>query len=87
MKQKKLLIKTRGKIPHSLKLFLDYVGLKENEFNKILKPMQVYPYKHNFKKDFFKKTKDFSKWYKENKYDWYFDYGSGNITSLSNSLT
>ena len=63
---KKIISKNEGKIPHSLKLFLDYVGLKENEFNKILKPMQVYPYEHNFKKrKFSKKPKDFSKWYKE----------------------
>ena len=66
MRQKKIINKNEGKKPHSLKLFLDYVGLKENEFNKILKPMQVYPYKHNFKKKIFsKKPKDFSKWYKE----------------------
>ena len=32
---KKIISKNEGKIPHSLKLFLDYVGLKENEFNKI----------------------------------------------------
>ena len=63
---KKIINKNEGKKPHSLKLFLDYVGLKENEFNKILKPMQVYPYKHNLKKrKFSKKPKDFSKWYKE----------------------
>ena len=63
---KKIINKNEGKKPHSLKLFLDYVGLKENEFNKILKPMLVYTYNNNFKKKIFsKKTKDFSKWYKE----------------------
>lgn len=66
-KAKKIINKHEGKKPQSLKLFLKYVGLTENEFNKILKPMEVYPYKHNHKKTkSSKKTSDFNSWYKEN---------------------
>ena len=61
-------IKEEGKKPHSLELFLDYVGLTEEEFNSILRPMQVHPHQHNFKTNkFSKKTKDFESWYKEKK--------------------
>ena len=66
LKSAKKLINDEGKKPPSLEIFLDYVGLSEEEFNKILKPMQVYPHKHNFKSNkFAKKTKDFETWYKE----------------------
>ena len=64
---KKIINKHEGKKPQSLKLFLKYVGLTEKEFKKILKPMEVYPYKHNFNKEKnSKKPSDFDSWYKEN---------------------
>ena len=64
------------------------MGLKENEFNKILKPMQVYPYKHNFKKKIFSKNLKISlNGIKKISMIGILNYGSGNITSLSNSLT
>ena len=63
----KKLIKEEGKKPPSLKIFLNYLGITEKEFNDILKPMQVYPHKHNFKSTKkAKKTKDFDTWYQEN---------------------
>ena len=63
---KKLIDEFEGKKPESLKIFLKYVGLTEKEFFNILKPMQVYPHKYDFKDvKIAKKTKDFSTWYNE----------------------
>lgn len=60
------LIKHEGKKPQSLKIFLDYVGLNEEEFNKICESMSVPPYKHDFMtNEFAEKTWDYDEWYKE----------------------
>ena len=60
------LIKHEGKKPQSLKIFLDYIGLNEEEFNKICQSMSVPPYKHDFKtNEFAEKTWDYDEWYKE----------------------
>lgn len=56
-----------GKKPQSLKIFLKYIGISEKQFFKILKPMQIYPHKYNFKNiKLANKTKDFDSWYNEN---------------------
>jgi N-acetyl sugar amidotransferase len=61
-------IKFEGARPPSLDIFLDYLGLNEDEFNKICKSMSIPPYEHNFKSNkHANKTKDFNKWYKEKK--------------------
>ena len=52
-----------GKRPPSLDIFLQYVGLSENQFNEILAEHIVYPYSHNFSNvEFGKKTNDYDKW-------------------------
>ncbi len=52
-----------GKRPPSLDIFLQYVGLSENEFNDILAEHMVYPYSHNFSNvEIGKKTNDYDKW-------------------------
>jgi len=62
------LIKHEGKKPQSLQIFLDYVGLNEEEFNKICQSMSVPPYKHDFiTNQFAEKTWDYDEWYKEKK--------------------
>ena len=62
------LIKMEGQKPHSLQLFLEYVGMTEQEFNKVVSTMIVYPNKPNFETNkLAKKTHDFDKWYRENK--------------------
>ena len=59
-----------GKRPPSLDLFLDYIGIDENEFNEILHDHAVSPYKHDFSNlQNGKKLKDFSDWSKDGKMD------------------
>ena len=63
----KLIKEFEGKKPQSLKIFLKYIGLSEKQFFKILKPMQIYPHKYNFKNiKLANKTKDFDTWHNEN---------------------
>ena len=59
-------LKEEGKRPPSLDIFLDIMGMTEDEFNKIPKSMAVPPYKHNFgSNEVAKKPKDFEDWYSE----------------------
>ena len=60
-------VKEEGKKPPSLEIFLEYMGLSEDEFNKIAKSMSIPPYEHKFgsNEKIAKKTKDFSDWYRE----------------------
>jgi hypothetical protein len=56
-----------GRKPQALKVFLEYVGLTEDEFNEIVKPTTVPPYQHDYSKDVWAgKTWDFDQWYREN---------------------
>ncbi len=60
------LIAEEGKKPPSLDLFLDYVGLDENEFNEIIGNTVVPPHKPNFgTNELAPKTWDFDRWYRE----------------------
>lgn len=55
-----------GKKPPSLELFLDYVGLDENEFNQIVDNTVVPPHKPDFgKNEWAPKTWDYERWYRE----------------------
>ena len=56
-----------GRKPHSLEIFLEYVGLSEEEFNQIVDKTVIHPNKPNYKSnEIAKKTRDFDDWYREN---------------------
>ena len=59
-----------GKKPPSLKLFLDFIGLTEEEFYEVAQSHQISPFKYD-KKNIIetKKTKDFDKWSIDGKAD------------------
>lgn len=58
--------KLEGRKPPSLQVFLEYVGLTEEEFNQIVKPTIVPPYQHDFERsEWADKTWDFDEWYRE----------------------
>ena len=66
-KAKELNDKYDGIKPHSLEVFLEYMGLEEKEFNEIVQKMVIPPHKPNFKNNnVSKKVWDFDKWYREN---------------------
>ena len=55
-----------GKKPHSLKVFLEYMGMTEDEFNKTVSKMIIPPNEPEFNKnEFSKKLGDFDEWYRE----------------------
>ena len=55
-----------GKKPHSLKIFLEYMGMTEEEFNQTVSKMIIPPTKSEFNKnEFSKKLNDFEEWYRE----------------------
>jgi hypothetical protein len=57
-----------GRKPPSLELFLAYVGLTEEEFNKIVLHTAVRPHEPDFKTiDDAPRTWDFDRWYRETK--------------------
>ena len=63
---KELNEKHDGAKPHSLEIFLEYMGLTEEEFNKIVQNMVIPPHKPNFNNNFIsKKAWDFDNWYRE----------------------
>ncbi len=63
----KELIKEEGKKPHSLEVFLEYIGLSEEEFKDIISSQVIPPHKPNFESNLFsEKTHDYDSWYKEN---------------------
>ena len=65
-KAKTLNEKYDGLKPKSLEIFLEYVGLEEDEFNKIVNEMVIPPHKPNFNQNYIaEKTWDFEKWYRE----------------------
>jgi N-acetyl sugar amidotransferase len=57
-----------GRKPHSLEIFLEYIGISEEEFEEILKPLVISPAVELFKSQTYsEKTWDFESWYRENK--------------------
>lgn len=55
-----------GAKPHSLALFLEYVGLTETEFNEIVERTAVAPHKPDFAiARWADKPRDFDRWYRE----------------------
>ena len=55
-----------GRKPPSLDVFLEYVGLTEDEFNQIVSPMVIPPHKPDFINiQSTEKTRDFAQWYRE----------------------
>ncbi len=63
---KKLVNEYEGKIPHSLNIFLDFMGYSKEEFFKKVKDNVVKPWSPNFNSnDYSNKPNDFNKWYKE----------------------
>jgi len=56
-----------GKKPPSLDIFLEYVGLTEEEFNQFVDKTVIPPNEPNYKlNEVAKKTWDFDEWYREN---------------------
>jgi N-acetyl sugar amidotransferase len=55
-----------GKKPPSLEIFLEYMGLTEEEFNEIVKNTAIPPYEHDFSNpEYANKPWDFDEWYRE----------------------
>jgi N-acetyl sugar amidotransferase len=55
-----------GRKPHSLEIFLEYVGLTEDEFNKFILQMVIPPHEPNFSNVCWAtKPWDFEQWYRE----------------------
>ncbi len=56
-----------GRKPHSLEIFLEYVGLEEEEFNEIISHMIIPPHKPSAQNiNWSEKPWDFENWYREN---------------------
>jgi len=64
-KARQLIDDYEGRKPASLTLFLEYLGLTEEEFNSIVFKTVVPPYKPNFDAKYAPKTWDFENWYRE----------------------
>ena len=54
-----------GRKPPSLEIFLEYLGLSEEEFNAIVAKTVVPPFKPDFNAEYAPKTWDFDNWYRE----------------------
>jgi len=62
----RLIEEYEGKKPRSLELFLGYLGISEDEFNKVVAKTVVAPFKPDFDSNqWCEKTWDFDQWYKE----------------------
>jgi N-acetyl sugar amidotransferase len=64
-KARQLIDDHEGRKPHSLPIFLDYVGLSEEEFNQIVAKTVVPPYEPDFNAGYSPQTSDFENWYRE----------------------
>ena len=63
-----LIAKWEGNKPPSLKLFLEYLEMSEEEFNDIVSKLVVPPFKPDFQEiQWGSKTPDFNQWYRERK--------------------
>lgn len=57
-----------GRKPHSLNLFLEYLGMTEREFNDVVAKTVVPPFEPNFQtNEYSEKPWDFDLWYREKK--------------------
>ena len=66
----KLIAEYEGRKPPSLTLFLEYLGITEDQFNHIVAKTVVPPFKPDFEgMEFAPKTHDFDRWYREDKED------------------
>lgn len=64
----KIVEEYENKRPPSLDIFLDFIGISEEEFNQIALQHSVSPYEHNFSKTTpGKKLSDYDKWEKKGK--------------------
>ena len=64
-KARRLIDDHEGRKPHSLPIFLDYVGLTEEDFNQIVAKTVVPPYQPDFNAEYSPQTSDFENWYRE----------------------
>lgn len=64
-KARQLIDDYEGRKPPSLAIFLEYLGLTEEEFNAIVAKTVVPPYQPDFGAENAPKTWDFEKWYRE----------------------
>ena len=64
-KARELIDEYEGLKPPSLMLFLEYLGITEDEFNSIVAKTVVPPHQPNFNADFSPKTADYNNWYRE----------------------
>ncbi|CAI8332548.1 MAG: Uncharacterised protein [Gammaproteobacteria bacterium] len=64
-KARELIDEYEGLKPPSLMLFLEYLGITEDEFNSIVAKTVVPPHQPNFNADFAPKTADYNNWYRE----------------------
>lgn len=62
---RELIDEYEGRKPPSLELFLEYLGITEDEFNAIVVKTVVPPYEPDFNAEFAPKTADFNNWYRE----------------------
>lgn len=63
----KLINEYEGKKPRTLEIFLEYIGISEEEFNQIVLKTAVPPYQHIFKNELSDKLNDFDNFYREPK--------------------
>lgn len=67
-KADELIAEWEGKKPPSLEIFLEYLDMKEEEFNQIVDKLVVPPFKPDYEViQWSKKTPDFQRWYREGK--------------------
>ena len=64
-KAQNLIDKYEGRKPQSLKYFLEYMGITEDEFNNKIKEFIVPPHNPNFELPLAEKLPDMDEWYKE----------------------
>ena len=64
-KARELIDGYEGRKPPSLNIFLDYIGLTEDEFNKVVAKTVVPPYQPNFNAEYAPRTWDYDNWYRE----------------------
>jgi len=66
----KLIADYEGRKPPSLQLFLEYLGLSEDQFNQIVAKTVVPPFQPDFEgMEYAPKTHDFDRWYREDEQD------------------
>ncbi len=64
-KARELIDGYEGRKPPSLNIFLDYIGLTEEEFNAVVAKTVVPPYQPDFNAEYAPRTWDYDDWYRE----------------------